>query len=551
MLAGYARVNITPPLGQVPFAGYNGRKHLPRGVMTDDGGNRHELHARALVLCKDGDQGSPAKMACLVTTDLFMLRYYWVQEVRELATRLTGIPGERICIHATHSHQAPDTMGIYYPGHDFDGTYLDEAFLASLKRLIAGAIFGAWKDLKPCKVAVGEGVLEGFTMNRRDQALFANPPPNPRTIDPQVPAIAIYDAAGRAPRVIITGFATHPTFLNTFEEWAAEHVAFIDLEVKRRFGPRVETMYFTGQAGDVVPFQDLDERFQLVLNPGARPLKEHQAGIDIVKVDPDGNEHEIKDIERVAAGVGTPVATIVDGLRADLGVEAAIAGGSLQVKGKTNARYIFTTVSKLGHAVRSSRKATLFATTFVDELERVVRGLEPADSNDLAMGREVVNVEIDDEDMVEQYRVLLDKANPRKEGSTFIVDSEVQGIKIAGAYIACLPSEPVNEIGMRLKALVRETGIQHVFLFQMCNDGFGYVVPHFEHDAKGYEVSIFCFGRENGAILERAAARVASRLTGARMEIRDVPLPEHRQAEWPPELRRERDAWLAGRAGPS
>ncbi|MEX2682646.1 MAG: neutral/alkaline non-lysosomal ceramidase N-terminal domain-containing protein [Candidatus Sigynarchaeota archaeon] len=550
MLAGFCKVVITPPLGQVAFAGYNGRKHLPRGVLVDDEGNRHEIYARALVLDPDGNE-DPGKVACIVSSDLFMIRNYWVEQVRALAEKLTGghVPGKNICIHATHSHQAPDSLGIYYPGHDFDGSYLDEAWLGHLARQVAGAIFGAWKARRPALLSTGEGMLEGHTINRRDMGLFdTSSPPNPRTIDPQVPVIIVHDLDG-TPRVVITAFATHPTFLSTFEEWSGEHVPFLEQEAKRAFGQQVELMYFTGQAGDIIPGHDPEERTQIVLNPKGWDLKPYQVPLHVDKRE---GKLIISQLDTLARRIDVTREAISNGLRTELDVDSRIVDDALEIDvrpdGNPVIRDVFATVSRLAHARRSMALVSRFAKDFVGEMARVRKKMIPGVVNDIRIDRESIDIEIDDVDMAEQYSVLVAKSSPEKgDDGKVRVKSEVQGILIGRTYIMCLPSEPINEIGMRLKKLVQEqagTAIDHVFLFQMCNDGFGYVVTPFEHEAGGYEVSIFCFGKRNGFIIEAASLRLASRMLGKSIEWKDVPLPDFQQAPWPDARQKARDEWI-------
>ncbi len=545
MRAGFCKACITPPLGQVSFAGYTGRKQFPRGVMIDEDGTRHELHARALFLEPDGNR-DPSKRMCLVTSDLFMIRNYWVNQVRELAHELTGIPVENICIHATHSHQAPDTLGIYYPGHDFDGSYLDDEWVAFLKRQVAGTIYGAWKDARHCLIGTGEGMLEGYTINRREVGLFDRPNKNPRTIDPQVPVLLVSEPDG-TPRVVLTGYATHPTFLTTVDEWATEHVTFLDKQVKKVLGKKVELMYFTGQAGDVVPFVDASERVQLVLNPGERPLKKHQVGVNISKTGGDKGTVVVENMGSIASKLKVKMDAFANAIAAEHGSQVTMDGATLVVEGAPSIREVFLTVSKVTYNARSVTKTKKFSAAFTSELRRVVRGITPEDINDISIGRETIDIEIDDPDMAEQYKVLVERAGPArsKDGKT-TVKSEVQGVKVGNAYIALLPSEPVNEIGMRLKKLIKDqAGAGNAFLFQMCNDGFGYVVPEFEHDSSGYEVEIFCFGRMNGDIIEKATLKLASRILGKKIAWKDVQLPVFRQAEWTEDARLAKEAWLA------
>nr|MDO8088697.1 neutral/alkaline non-lysosomal ceramidase N-terminal domain-containing protein [Candidatus Sigynarchaeum springense] len=551
MLAGFCKVVITPPLGQVAFAGYNGRKHLPRGVLVDDEGNRHEIYARALVLEPDGNE-DPGKTVCIVSSELFMIRHYWVEQVRALAEQLTGgrVPARNICIHATHSHQAPDSLGIYYPGHDFDGTHLDEAWLDHLKRQFAGAIYGAWSARRPTLLSAGEGRLEGHTINRRDMGLFdTSSPPNPRTIDPQVPVIVVHDADG-TPRVVITSFATHPTFLSTFEEWSGEQVPFLEQEARRAFGRQVELMYFTGQAGDVIPGHDPEERTQLVLNPKGWDLKPYQVPLHVDKRE---GKVVISQLGALTSRIDVTGEAISNGLRTEIDASSRVVNDALEIDTRPDGtpviRDIFATVSRLAHARRSVKLASEFAKDFVGEMARVKKSMVPEMVNDIRMDRESIDVEIDDADMAEQYSVLVAKSSPEKgDDGKIRVKSEVQGIRIGRTYILCLPSEPINEIGMRLKTLVKEkagAAIEHVFLFQMCNDGFGYVVTPFEHEAGGYEVSIFCFGKRNGSIIEEASLRLASRVLGKSIGWKDVPLPAFKQAPWPEARQKAREEWMA------
>ncbi|MFX0098796.1 MAG: neutral/alkaline non-lysosomal ceramidase N-terminal domain-containing protein [Candidatus Hodarchaeota archaeon] len=544
MRAGFCKQVITPPLGQVSFAGYSGRRFLPRGVLTDENGVRHELYARALVLEPDDDP-SPEKKICLVQTDLFMIRHYWINEVRKLANELTGIPEENICIHATHSHQGPDSLGIYYPNHDFDPSFLDEEWLNHLKRQIAGVIFGASVDVKPCLIGVGEGKLEGWTVNRRDQGLFDNPPRNPRTVDPQVPIIKIDDMEGNT-MVVITAYATHPTFLTSLEEWNAEHVTFLVEETKKQIGRNVELMYFTAQAGDIIPFMIWEGRLQLVLNPQGKNLKKHQLGININKNKDDKSIIEVDDIEKFAKSAEINLDQIIDALRKERGINPLVKGGKLIISDKARIRDVFITISKVIHADRSYRKAKYFASMFIAEIKNHLPDIKMDSTNDIMIDRELVDVEIDDADMADQYSPLLNRENPRnREDGKILITSEVQGIKIANSYIICTPSEPVNEIGLRLKKLVKDQGkIDYVFFFQMCNDGFGYVVPPFEHEAKGYEVSIFCFGKNIGMIFEEGSLRVASRLLEKDIHWEDVDLPVFKQAEWRESSKKAKEEWL-------
>jgi hypothetical protein len=261
----------------------------------------------------------------------------------------------------------------------------------------------------------------------------------------------------------------------------------------------------------------------------------------------------VTDLEALAGSIDVTGEAIMNGLRADLDASSRlVACGALEIETRPGVgpaiRDVFATISRLAHARLSVKATAEFARDFVAELARVQASLVPAVVNDIRIDREPIDIEIDDPDMAEQYSVLVAKSSPRKgEGGRLLVPSEVQGIRVGPAYIICLPSEPINEIGMRLKMLVKEQagqGIEHVFLFQLCNDGFGYIVTPFEHEANGYEVSIFCFGKRNGTIVEEESIKLASRVLGKRIEWKDVPLPAFRQAPWPEARQKAKDEWM-------
>ncbi len=526
MRAGFCKQVITPPLGQVAFAGYNGRQNFAQGVLDD-------LYARALVLQPTND---PATWVVLATTDLFMLRRYFVEQVRALASKLTGIPGENICLHGTHTHQGPDTLGIYYPNHDFDGTYLDEAWMAQLARQLAGTIYGATQNTFECKIGSSETFLEGYTVNRREQALFARPSPNPRTIDPQIPLIRVDDLNGQ-PHVLITGFATHPTFLSTFDEWAAEHVPYVERECQKLLGPDLQIMYFTGQAGDIVPSViPRGEMKHLAINP-THPMEEHDQVVTITETEEyDEKQFIIHDFEEILSQF--PMVSreeLLAFLNLELSVIPHLDGRNLILKGKTSIRKLGGAFAKFVAVKFSLYWVKHFAQIFAGKVAGEFPKIAMDDKPSVKITHELVDIDIDDPDMVAAYDALMKKSNPRRvAGGKTAVTTEVQGIQIGDTYICCLPAEPINEIGLRLKQLIKDQGdLKHVFLWELCNDGFGYVVTPFEHEAQGYEVIVFCFGKMNGTYIEQASIAVASRLLGRQILWADVSLPEHVQGPWP------------------
>ncbi|HZJ16527.1 MAG TPA: PVC-type heme-binding CxxCH protein, partial [Chthoniobacteraceae bacterium] len=112
------------------------------------------LFAKALVL----DDGTTRIVMCVV--DSCMVPRDLIDRAKELASRATGIPVEKMLISATHTHSAPSAMGCL-------GSRVDPDYAASLPPKIAEAIIGAVRKLAPARV--GWAVVDDWehTFNRR------------------------------------------------------------------------------------------------------------------------------------------------------------------------------------------------------------------------------------------------------------------------------------------------------------------------------------------------------------------------------------------------
>ena len=97
------------------------------------------LHARALVL----DDGKTRIAFCVV--DTCMMARNLIDEAKELARAVTGIPTERMLVSATHTHSAPSAMGCL-------GSRQDTNYARFLPGRIAAAIVKAAQNLTPARV---------------------------------------------------------------------------------------------------------------------------------------------------------------------------------------------------------------------------------------------------------------------------------------------------------------------------------------------------------------------------------------------------------------
>ncbi len=112
------------------------------------------LHARCLVL----DDG--AGQIAMVVVDSCVLGRELMEEAKQTASRLTGIPVGRIFISATHTHSAPAVISLL-------GTDLEPRYRAWLPGKIAEGIHKASKALAPAQVGWAVESLPEVAQSRR------------------------------------------------------------------------------------------------------------------------------------------------------------------------------------------------------------------------------------------------------------------------------------------------------------------------------------------------------------------------------------------------
>ncbi|MDY0167137.1 MAG: LamG-like jellyroll fold domain-containing protein [Thermoguttaceae bacterium] len=112
------------------------------------------LHARCLVL----DDG--AGQLAIVVVDSCVMDRAVIDEAKEKAHKLTGIPTGRMFVSATHTHSAPAVVGVL-------GTDPDERYRAWLPGQIAEGIRKAQENLTPAQVGWSVESLPELVHSRR------------------------------------------------------------------------------------------------------------------------------------------------------------------------------------------------------------------------------------------------------------------------------------------------------------------------------------------------------------------------------------------------
>ena len=151
---GCSKVNITPPLGITLIGSYG----KPSDSILDD------LYAKALVL----DDGCTTIV--IVSTDLLYSPLEDItQPVRDIITEKIGIPAQNILVCATHTHSGPEVFSRskLAPEKEVQADDIDQFYLGSLIRKIAGSVSIAYNSMQEVKIGAAKGSLPEIIFNRR------------------------------------------------------------------------------------------------------------------------------------------------------------------------------------------------------------------------------------------------------------------------------------------------------------------------------------------------------------------------------------------------
>jgi len=185
---GFAKRAITPTLGGAPvyLAGFDNDRRAT-GVHDD-------LWARAVAI---GDLEGRQRIV-LVAADLIGVFRDDVLKARALLT--ARAPGATLLVASTHTHEGPDTMGLWGKGRFSSG--VDAAYLDRVRREIADAAAEALEAMRPARLVFASTRTPGLIEDGR----------LPRVVDDTLVAVQAVGADGSTLGTLVD-WSSHPEAL--------------------------------------------------------------------------------------------------------------------------------------------------------------------------------------------------------------------------------------------------------------------------------------------------------------------------------------------------
>ena len=239
--AGFAEVDYTPWLGLK----LRGQQYVRVAESVRD-----PLLANAVAMRCGGET------VVMVSVDICFVTTEFAAGTQAVFEERTGLPGERLLIHTTHSHVAPAAV-------DYHWAKADPAFLDKLRGDIISAALSALDKLEPVSVFSGAGKLDCLNWNRRsmysdgtsamhgsaDRAGFIG---TEGTRDPTLSVLFFRNSEDKITGVV-TNFGTHPNCVENGLFYSADLPGEVRRLLKAMLGRDMGFVYLTGAAGNVSP----------------------------------------------------------------------------------------------------------------------------------------------------------------------------------------------------------------------------------------------------------------------------------------------------------
>ncbi|MGI6544790.1 MAG: neutral/alkaline non-lysosomal ceramidase N-terminal domain-containing protein, partial [Limnochordia bacterium] len=249
--AGFAKVDITPPLGTW-LMGFGGRTHGATGMYDP-------LYATALVLSTGSER------IAIVSCDLLALSDEHVQEIRRIVNAAIGLQPQNIMVHTTHTHSGPLVGKLRGFGEP------DAAYESVLLRQIASAIILASQRMVPVNITFGTG-RAAVGVNRRvrsDSGISIGENPQ-GAYDDRVASLGFWRADGSGLLGVVLWAVVHPVMLGPFNYWISRDIPGKAVDRLETLYPGSICLYLTGPTGNINPRGMAEpEKMEMVNKHGA------------------------------------------------------------------------------------------------------------------------------------------------------------------------------------------------------------------------------------------------------------------------------------------
>ena len=246
--AGFARMDITPPLG-TPIAGYYSRR-VSDGMLDP-------LYARCLAV-SDGET-----RALILSIDNLHLYDKTFEDVREAISRKTGVPLGAIFLACTHTHTGPVS---YVPKSEAARSVnmkLEDAAITRVSNMMtaercADAAVFALSDLAPSTIRIGRGEAKGISFIRRyrmkDGTVRTNPGVNNPNIEcplgkPDEQLQLVRFVREGKPEIALVNFQCHPDVIGGTKfsaDWPGLSCRYLEDAMRGS----IHAMFVNGAQGD-------------------------------------------------------------------------------------------------------------------------------------------------------------------------------------------------------------------------------------------------------------------------------------------------------------
>ena len=237
---GYAKVNVTPPMG-IKIAGYY-QVRIADGVLD-------ELEAVALTFNLNDVTTAIVAIDCLGISKAF------ADKCKDAIVKKTGLDRDALFLHGTHTHTGP-VIEIDRPSSEDNGIIAkNNEFLIDR---ISDAVMLSLQDLKPAKMGYGIGQAPNISFIRRFIMKDGSTKTNPGVNNPDIVgtkgevdervSVLRFDREG-AETIVVANFGTHPDTIGGTKisgDWPAFTRKFVEQSIDN-----TKCIFLNGAEGDV------------------------------------------------------------------------------------------------------------------------------------------------------------------------------------------------------------------------------------------------------------------------------------------------------------